>query len=354
MQSFENLATNKKIDFSLDCENEVVNLWIDHGNFDKIIFNILSNAFKYTPDNGVVNIRITPGQESVEFVVENTGPHIGAQHLEKIFERFYQVDIRDAKMGSGVGLHLAKMLVELHHGNISVYNTEIGVAFRIVLPTGSNHLNEEELSIAENHKDLYTKNIANDEEHSGTEDITYSPKEDKDEATRQNKTRKRIILVDDDDEMRAYLKLELQNIYNVEAFSNGNDAWARISTSVPDAVVTDLMMDKMDGEELCSKIKKNPSTNHIPVILAKSFARSYYRNAINNGILIVELDTDSIQENDQLRVTMDDDGILVEDLTSGFTARRPGFRKELEEIIVSGGLIEFIRKQQREKTGGTA
>ena len=270
MQSFENLATNKKIDFSLDCENEVVNLWIDHGNFDKIIFNILSNAFKYTPDNGVVNIRITPGQESVEFVVENTGPHIGAQHLEKIFERFYQVDIRDAKMGSGVGLHLAKMLVELHHGNISVYNTEIGVAFRIVLPTGSNHLSEEELSIAENHKDLYTKNIANDEEHSGTEDITYSPKEDKDEATRQNKTRKRIILVDDDDEMRAYLKLELQNIYNVEAFSNGNDAWARISTSVPDAVITDLIMDRMDGAELCSKIKKNPSTNHIPVILLTS------------------------------------------------------------------------------------
>ena len=68
----------------------------------------------------------------------------------------------------------------------------------------------------------------------------------------------------------------------------------------------------------------------------------------------MELDTDSIQENDQLRITMDDDGILVEDLTSGFTARRPGFRKELEEIIVSGGLIEFIRKQQREKTGGTA
>jgi CheY-like chemotaxis protein/AraC-like DNA-binding protein len=203
-------------------------------------------------------------------VVENTGPHIGAQHLDKIFERFYQVDIRDAKMGSGVGLHLAKMLIELHHGNISVYNTEIGVAFRIVLPTGSNHLSEEELSIAENHKDLYTKNIANDEEHSGTEDITYSPNENKDEATRQNKTRKRIILVDDDDEMRAYLKLELQNIYNVEAFSNGNDAWARISTSVPDAVVTDLMMDKMDGAELCSKIKKNPSTNHIPVILLTS------------------------------------------------------------------------------------
>ena len=270
MKSFDNLAVSRNISFSINPADDVTNLWIDQGNFDKIIFNILSNAFKYTPDNGIVNIKIKPGRESVEFVIENTGQHIGAQHLDKIFERFYQVDIRDAKMGSGVGLHLAKMLVELHHGNISVYNTEIGVAFRIVLPTGCNHLSEEELSMAENHKDLYTKNIANNEEHSGTEDITYSPNEDSDEATRQNKTRKRIILVDDDDEMRAYLKLELQNIYNVETFSNGKDAWARISTSVPDAVITDLIMDKMDGAELCSKIKKNTSTNHIPVILLTS------------------------------------------------------------------------------------
>lgn len=86
--------------------------------------------------------------------------------------------------------------------------------------------------------------------------------------------------------------------------------------------------------------------NNIPVILAKSFARSYYRNAINNGILIVELDTDPIREGDRLRVTMDGDGILVEDLTTGMRAVRPGFRKELEDIIVSGGLIEFVKKSQ--------
>lgn len=86
--------------------------------------------------------------------------------------------------------------------------------------------------------------------------------------------------------------------------------------------------------------------NQIPVILAKSFARSYYRNAINNGILIVEMDTDSIREKDELRVTMDEDGILVEDLTSGMCVRRPGFRKELEDIIVCGGLIEFVKKSQ--------
>ena len=284
MQSFENLATNKKIDFSLDCRDEVVNLWIDHGNFDKIIFNILSNAFKYTPDNGIINIKVTPGVKSVEFVIENTGEHIGEKHLSRIFDRFYQVDIRDANMGSGVGLNLAKMLVELHHGIISVHNTEIGVAFRIVLPTGCAHLSEEELTRAENHKDLYTKNIAATDEHSGTEDVTYSIEESGDDAAKQNKTRKRIILVDDDSEMRAYLKLELQNIYNVEVFANGKDAWARISTSVPDAVITDLIMDKMDGAELCSKIKKNPGTNHIPVILLTSSSdESSQQRCIDSG-----------------------------------------------------------------------
>ncbi len=90
-------------------------------------------------------------------------------------------------------------------------------------------------------------------------------------------------------------------------------------------------------------------SSQIPVILAKSFARSYYRNAINNGILIVELDTSPIQEGDRLRVTMDGQGILVEDLDSGLNVRRPGLRKELEEIILSGGLIEFVRQKNKEE-----
>lgn len=87
--------------------------------------------------------------------------------------------------------------------------------------------------------------------------------------------------------------------------------------------------------------------NDIPVILAKSFARSYYRNAINNGILIVEMDTGGIKEQDQIRVTMDESGILVEDMTASLSVRRPGFRKELEDIILSGGLIEFVKQQQK-------
>ncbi len=277
MQSFDNLATSRNIDFRIVSKEDATSLWIDQGNFDKIIFNILSNAFKYTPDNGKVTISISDTIRNdgtfspditgyVEFVIENTGERIEEKHLDKLFDRFYQIDVRDAKMGSGVGLNLAKMLVSLHHGHISAHNTDTGVAFSVRIPAGCGHLTEDEMTNPEKHKDLYTKS---DVHLSSLDDVTYNSDMTDANATKHTK-KKTIVLVDDDSEMRAYLKLELQNIYNVEVYANGKDAWAKISTSVPDAVITDLIMDKMDGAELCEKIKKNPGTNHIPVILLTS------------------------------------------------------------------------------------
>lgn len=284
MQSFDNLAVSRNIRFTMNTEQEVTNLWIDQGNFDKIIFNILSNAFKYTPDTGEITINISSARknngilgsdidEYVEFVIFNTGDQIEEKYLDRLFDRFFQVDVTDAKVGSGVGLNLAKMLVELHHGEICAYNCDEGVSFRVRIPVGCSHLSAEEMTKPTNHKDLYTKSLSKLEEHSSSrEDVTFNPNE-KDDAEKEQKhgrAKRRIILVDDDNEMRAYLKHELQSIYNVEIAANGKEAWAKISTSIPDAVITDLIMDGMDGAELCGKIKKNPGTNHIPVILLTS------------------------------------------------------------------------------------
>ncbi len=281
MQSFENLAAGKNIDFHIESHDESMNLWIDQDNFDKIIFNILSNAFKYTPDNGTISISISDAirnegclnadiTEYVEFIIENTGEHIEDKHLDKLFDRFYQIDVKDAKMGSGVGLNLAKMLVELHHGNISAYNTDDGVAFRVRIPVGCAHLSKDEMTRPEIDKGLYSTDSASQlRDISGMEDIVYNNSEH-DEKSGRHAKKKNIVLVDDDSEMRSYLKLELQSIYNVDVCANGREAWAKISTGIPDAVITDLIMDKMDGAELCEKIKKNPGTNHIPVILLTS------------------------------------------------------------------------------------
>lgn len=282
MQSFDNLAVSRDIRFSIHPENEVTNLWIDQGNFDKIIFNILSNAFKYTPDAGEITISVSsPKQNSgvlagniaeyVEFIIYNTGNPIEERHLDKLFDRFYQADITDSKVGTGVGLHLAKMLVELHHGEISAYNSDEGVSFRVRIPVGCSHLSAEELTKPTNHKDLYTKTHSRLEEHSSSrEDVTFTGNVNEEEAQKHGRAKRRIVLVDDDSEMRTYLKHELQSIYSIEVAANGKEAWAKISTTIPDAVITDLMMDGMDGAELCGKIKKNPGTNHIPVILLTS------------------------------------------------------------------------------------
>lgn len=281
MQSFENLAESRNIDFQLESRQQHMNLWIDQDNFDKILFNILSNAFKYTLEKGTVKISISDAilnvgampqniGEYVEFVIENSGEPIKEKHLERIFDRYYQVGMKDAKIGSGVGLNLAKMLVDLHHGTISAHNTESGVAFTIRIPVGCMHLTEDEMTKPENNKDLYTRSAEPYvTEHTSNEDLTHKPAEEDEQASKNSK-KKTIMLVDDDSEMRAYLKLELQNIYNVEVCANGKEAWSKISTVIPDAVITDLVMDKMDGAELCVKIKKHPGTNHIPVILLTS------------------------------------------------------------------------------------
>lgn len=281
MKSFDNLAVSRNISFSINPANEVSNLWIDQGNFDKIIFNILSNAFKHTPENGSISISISNAKknegilssqvkEYVEFVIENTGSGVDEQHLGKLFDRFFQTDVHDAKVGSGVGLHLTKMLAELHHGDVRAYNTDEGMAFALRIPVGNSHLSEEEMTKPTNHKDLYTKDLSPTEEHFDShEDVTYAPPA-KDEKPKSTKAKRTVVLVDDDDEMREYLKLELQSLYNIEVCANGKEAWPKITTTVPDAIVTDLKMDFMDGAELCDKIKKNPGTNHIPVIILTS------------------------------------------------------------------------------------
>lgn len=180
MKSFDNLAESRSIDFNIIPEERAVNLWIDQGNFDKIIFNILSNAFKYTPEGGMITVRVTDGlandgrlgpeiKTMTIIDIFNSGSHVEEESLGKIFDRFFQTDVMDAKVGSGVGLNLAKMLVELHHGKIDASNNDGGVTFSICIPEGNRHLTEAEMSRTSHHKDLYTKSINPEDIHSATD-----------------------------------------------------------------------------------------------------------------------------------------------------------------------------------------
>ena len=281
MQSFDDMAVSRNIDLKLEPARTVENLWIDQGNFDKIVFNLLSNAFKHTPDGGTITIGVSapktdPGilpegiREFVRIDITNSGSRLEAGDQDKIFERFFQSHVLDAKVGSGVGLSLTKMLVELHHGAIEAYNTSSGVRFSVYIPVGCDHLSELEMSKTSHHKDLYTKYPTSDDLAHSTEDLAFTPAADT--SDEEVKSRRSVVIVDDDSEIRGYLRNELRGKYNVKTFPDAASAWADISVQVPDVVVTDLKMEGMDGIELCDKIKHNPGTNHIAVILLTSSA----------------------------------------------------------------------------------
>ena len=272
MQSFGKLAESKRIDFSLTSAHPEETLWIDQGNFDKIVYNILSNAFKHTPDGGRIRVDVsapTPNRgelqadvkEYVQVRIFNSGSRIEEAWISHVFDRFVQVNPHDANSGSGVGLNLTKMLVELHHGQISAENEDDGVVFRVLVPAGKDHLTEQELSYTSHHKDLYIKSPSA-QEH---EDQTFTQEEAP--ADKAARARKSVVVVDDDDDTREYLRNLLRNRYNVTACSDAKSAWDAVSGTLPDAVVTDLVMPGESGSDLCARIRANDATRHIPVLI---------------------------------------------------------------------------------------
>ncbi len=274
MQSFDSLSRAKNIHFTLTPEHAEELLWVDQGNFDKIIYNILSNAFKHTPNGGRIQLSVSgPAanrdvlrsdiREYVEVDIFNSGSRIEEEYISRIFDRFVQINPYDANSGSGVGLNLTKMLVEMHHGGIWAENRDDGVVFRVLLPAGNAHLSGEELSATTHHKDLYVKGP--DVSADSHEDEIYAQAKSVDgKAVR---TRRDLVVIEDDDDAREYLKTLLGSRYNVTACASGQEAWPVITTTLPDAVVTDLVMPGMTGSELCARIRQNPATNHIPVLI---------------------------------------------------------------------------------------
>lgn len=265
---FEYQAKVKNIEFGFHTEVEQLRAWVDPKNFDKIILNILSNAFKYTPENGKIDIslNIIEGQDEeseiksyFEIIVSDNGIGIKEEERERIFERFYQIrnSYNNSNISTGIGLHLTRSLVELHHGNIHAeQNGEQGSRIVMYIPLGKEHLQPEEL---EDNPELIRNN-----EHIIEKSI-FLPSDT--EAKARSKTKYRVMIVEDDEEIRKYIHDELSANYHILEFVNGKEALAAILKKAPDLVISDVMMPEMDGITLCRKIKQNININHIPVIL---------------------------------------------------------------------------------------
>ena len=268
--TFSDLTEKKQISLLFESEKDHLNVWLDLNKLDKVIFNLLSNAVKFTPANGTIKTSIQVRKsltnkiwnEEVKIKISDTGPGIPPDQVKHIFDRFYQAESSHGYMGTGLGLSLSKEFVDLHHGNIEVESTTgKGTTFIIHLPMGDAHLSDFEKiesSIgAANHK------------IKKREEITVSPDlntgENEIEADFDKK--QTILLVEDEKDVREYIKDSLQGYYRIFQAENGIKALEIIRDEEPDLVVSDIMMPEMDGLELTRTLKNDLKTCHIPVIL---------------------------------------------------------------------------------------
>jgi DNA-binding response OmpR family regulator/two-component sensor histidine kinase len=268
---FAQQAKNKNVQFHFDCKEERIMAWIDRGNFDKIIINILSNAFKFTPTGGEIRIRLTASEKEAVISVYDNGEKIPEDKLERIFERFYQSpsSANDRNIGTGIGLDLTRSLVELHHGSIEAHNNDKGPGceFTVTIPLGNEHLTAEEIVTEEEETEKTPESIITEEEQLPEEEEMTST-----ELPKMGK-RQKVVIVEDDSEIRDYLTEALSNDYDITGCENGKEGLAAVLKQMPDLVISDVMMPEMDGTTLCSKLKTNNATNHIPVILLTAKSR---------------------------------------------------------------------------------
>ena len=269
--SFESLSESKDITLKMQAEKEYIELYFDNEKMIKILSNILSNAFKFTPEDGkiTVTVREIKNQskvESIEIKIRDTGIGIPQNDLAKLFDRFYQVDSSQTKEheGAGIGLALTKELVELHHGHISV-ESKIGewTEFKLNFPSGKDYFRDDEIVEQE------AKNFSY--EYSPQLEVIDSLKFI-DDRTPQNdcevsEDKTIILVVEDNYDMREYIKNSLDKNFHVEEAINGEQGVRKAEKIIPDLIISDMMMPKMDGHELTRILKSNEKTSHIPIIL---------------------------------------------------------------------------------------
>lgn len=276
--SFKGTAMVRQIRFEVKNDPEPVMAWVDAVHFEKIIVNILSNAFKFCPDGRQIVMSTGIRDNHVRISIFNEGSPIGDEDMKNLYERFFQAKTGKEEAGSGIGLNLSLELMHLHHGNIEAHNVDGGVEFVLTLPLGNKHLSAEELSPRPTSQGHGT-GMDEQKGNAGPDAMTLAEddaadglldKEDGGEALQKDgasRNKARLLLVDDEKDIRDYLTQHLQTEYQIMTAMGGNMAWNIVQQSRPDIIITDVMMPDGNGIELVRRIKANPELDNIPIIM---------------------------------------------------------------------------------------
>ena len=286
---FKEAFAHKNIEFSIDGTDEAIFMRFDGEKIGKVLNNLLSNSYKFTPQNGKINVCIErdDANHEIRISVSDSGIGIQKDERDKVFDRFYQVNHKyyDANglSGSGIGLHLSKEYIELHKGKIWVEDSQFGgckMVFSLPLPDEGEEALIEELENSRNNED---------------EDI-------KEYKEISNSNMPKLLIVDDNNDFRTFLCTCMQNRFEVIQAENGEKAFEIAVNEIPDMIISDVMMPVMDGIQLCKKLKNDVRTSHIPLILLtaktaeesqidglKSGADDYISKPFNIDVLYIKM-----------------------------------------------------------------
>jgi signal transduction histidine kinase/DNA-binding response OmpR family regulator len=259
MQSFSNTAQRRNIDFQLLTRHEHILVWFDTGMMDKTLFNLLSNAFKFTPDGGKIHLSVSLDsfEKKVKFSVEDTGKGMTEDEVKNIFKPFYQGEEQQLA-GTGLGLSLSKTLVKLHGGDILVQSTKSkGSRFIVSLPMGNKHLKEEQ-KVTEQVPSFINQGYL------------MMPEMDLDVTGEINENRtasQQILLIEDNEDIQFFLKQKLSVTYQIVQSKEGQDALQKAFDLTPDLIICDIMLPGMNGLEITRTLKADLRTSHIPIII---------------------------------------------------------------------------------------
>ncbi len=262
---FVGAAERNQVSFIQQIPENMISVSIDPEQFEKVVFNLLSNAFKFTPKNGQISISLHSENNDAIIKVKDSGIGISIEHLPRLFDRFYQVEKSELQPGSGIGLALVKEITEQHGGVVQV-KSEIdkGTEFSVSLPVIKDYFPEESLIDRPSNIDFDAYEELAETHENGRSD-TNEP---------DNSDRKTILAVDDNPDIRSYLREQLAGDYNVLEAASGSEALKQIHETLPDVIISDIMMPDGDGFNLLKELRSNAETSFLPVILLTARAEA--------------------------------------------------------------------------------
>ena len=263
--SFSEIASDRDIEYTFDSEQLKTELWFDKNQLEKVLYNLLTNAFKFTKNGGAINIEIETDNEAVYLIVKDTGIGISEAHMSEIFNRFYQIKNieTDEKSGFGLGLSIAKEIIDLHKGSIEVKSEKNkGSIFEVRLLKSNAHFYENEIEKIE---------LATNQELDTIKHL-------KQKIVKNEVKKATILIVEDNKEIQESLREILHNEYSILQAFNGEEGLKIAAENFPDLIISDVMMPVMDGIEFVKKLKLNTFTSHIPIIILT--ARTTLKNTM--------------------------------------------------------------------------